>query len=276
MKEQRRRRTGEKRLWLVVLTLACALAACNSSKPTERTSPTAVGSTTTVPPNEPRPTPSVPSQLKAPREARTSAYAVTWSVSTEAATKGSEERVLKLDYQVKAFEELYVSDRLWDDDPKLYRVPDPMGGYRFVQDGSLRLVFAQAPHPPNMIVERTYPPLFSRVLAGETRRQTVRIKLPVDEYSGLSRNINAPTVLEDVSRVYLVLGISLRSSMGSAPTPPPRESGEKAGYVVYGADNIVLAMDVDKLPVKRRTGYMARFPLPGEPGPDPLPTGSSR
>jgi hypothetical protein len=266
---------------LVVLTLACALAACDSARPTPPTlwpAGSAAGGASNVgaPPIAPRPPPRVPVQIKAPREARTSAYAVTWSVSTEAATKGSDERVLKLDYQVKAFEELYVSDRLWDDDPKLYRVADPMGVYRFVQDGSLRLVFAQAPHPPNVILGRTYPPLFSRVLAGETRRQTVRIKLPVDEYSGLSRNINAPTVLEEVSRVYLVLGISLRSTMGSAPTPPPRESGEKVGYVVYGADNIILAMDVDKLPVKRRTGYMARFPLPGEPGPDPMPTGSSR
>jgi hypothetical protein len=260
----------------IVLTLVCALAACNGSKPTERPSPTAVGSTTTMPPNEPRPTPSVPSQLTAPREERTSAYAVTWSVSTEAAAKGSDERVLKLEYQVKAFEELYISDRLWNSDPVSYRVPDPFGVYRFVRDGSLRLVFAQAPKPPNVMFGNTYPPLYSRVLAGETRRQTVRIKLPVDEYSalGLARDVNAPTVVEQVSRVYFVLGVSLRSTMGGAPAPPMRESGEKDGYVVNGSKNIVLAMDVDKLPVKRRTGYMARFPLPGEPGPDPMPVNS--
>lgn len=261
---------------IVVLALIGAFAGCNSGKPTQTTSPSAMGSTAVIPPKETRPPPSVSVQLKAPREARTSAYAVTWSVNTEAAAKGSDERVLKLDYQVKAFEELYISDRLWDDDATQHRIPDPMGVYRFVHDGSLRLVFAQAPSPPNILLGKTYSPLYSRILPGETRRQTVRIKLPVDEYSSLGRNVNAPTVLEEVSRVYFVLGLALRSTLGTAPAPPPRESGEKAGYVVYGSNNIILAMDVNKLQVKRRTGYMARFPLPGEPDPDPLPVEQAR
>ena len=202
---------------------------------------------------------------------KSAAYELTWSLSSMSSTDGEKDQALKLDYAITAFEELYVSDRLWDDDATQHRVPDPFGIYRFVQDGSLRLVFAQAPHPPNVMLGKIYRPLFSRVLAGETRRQTVQIKLPVDEYSILSRNINAPTVLEEVSRVIFVLGYQLRSALDRAPAPQPRETGEGAGYVVYEPKLIISELQVDRLPVKRRTGYMARFPLPGEAGPAPIP-----
>ena len=250
---------------ILVPTLVCALMACDSVKSTQGTLPPAASATGSssrlgAPPKETRSSPSAPSQFNAPRDARTPAYEITWSVAVVAGE-------LKLDYQVKALEELYVSDRLWDDDAAQHRIPDPYGVYRFVQNGSLRLVFAQAPHPPNVMLGKTYQPLYSRVLAGETRRQTVRIKLPVDEYSSLARDVNAPTAVEEVSRVYFVLGVRLRSTIDRAPAPPPRESGESAGYVVYEPTEVILAMDVDKLPVKRRTGYMARFALPGEPTP---------
>jgi hypothetical protein len=190
-------------------------------------------------------------------------------VSIEA--KGGNERVLKLEYAVKAIEELYVSDRLWDYNAEQRRVPDPHGVYRFVGDGSLRLVFAQAPHPPNVQLARLFQPLFSRIRAGETRRQTVQIKLPVEEYSALARDVNAPSVVEEVSRVYFVLGYRLRSKMDKEPVTPAGETPETAGYVVYAPEHIILSLETDKIPVKRRTGYMPRFPLPGEPRPAPIP-----
>lgn len=264
---------------VVVLTLACALAGCDSAKPTQSTSPSAVGSTTTMPPNEPRPTPTVPSQLKAPREERTSAYAVTWSVSTEAAANGNDERVLKLEYHVKAFEELYIADRLYSD-PDHFLVPDPFAVHRYVQDGSLRLVFGPAPYPAGMTVAIPSDlPLYSRILAGETRQQTVRIKLPIDEYPSEWPGpggvvVRAPTVSEEVSRVYFVLGYRLRSTLDHAPAVP--EKAKEAGYIVKRPKFIILAMDVDNLPVTRHTGYMARFPLPGESGPNPAPIVSPR
>jgi hypothetical protein len=207
---------------------------------------------------------------------KSSAYELTWSLSTASPTDGENDDGLKLDYAVTAFEELYISDRLWDDDAAQHRIPDPFGVYRFVHDGSLRLVFAQAPRPPNVKLGKTYPPLYSRILAGETRRQSVRIEVPVDEYSSLGRNINAATVLEEVSRVVFVLGYQLRSALDRAPTPPPRETAETAGYVVYEPELIISELRVDRLQVKRRTGYMARFPLPGEPGPAPMPIGEAR
>lgn len=264
---------------IVVLTLIGALASCKSGKPTESTSPSAMGSTAIVLPKEARPTPSVSVQFKASREEKTSAYAVTWSVSTEPAVKGSDERVLTLEYQVKAFEELYVADRLYRD-PDRFRVPDPFAVYRYVQDGSLRLVFAPAPLPAGMMVAIPSDlPLYSRILAGETRAQTVRIKLPIDEYPSEWPGpggvvVRAPTVSEEVSRVYFVLGYRLRSTLDHAPAVP--EKAKDAGYIVKRPKFIILAMDVDKLPVTRHTGYMARFPLPGEPGPNAPPIESSR
>jgi hypothetical protein len=262
---------------IVVLTLIGALAGCNSGKSTQSTSPGAMGSTAIMLPKEARPTPNVSVQFKAPREERTRAYAVTWSVSTEAAAKGSDERVLKLEYQVKAFEELYVADRLYRD-PDRFRVPDPFAVYRYVQDGSLRLVFAPAPLPAGMMVAIPSDlPLYSRILPGETREQTVRIKLPIDEYPSEWPKFggvvaDAPTVSEEVSRVYFVLGYRLRSTLDHAPAAPAK--AKEAGYLVKRPDLIILAMDVDKLPVTRHTGNMARFPLPGEPGPNPTPVGA--
>jgi hypothetical protein len=156
---------------------------------------------------------SKPAQLKAPPEERTSAYEVTWSLRIK--PKGSGARALELEYQVRAFEELYIADRSWADDAVNDRVPDPFGVYRFVQNHSLRLVLADAPYPPNVYVSNRYPPLYSRGRAGETRRNAVWIELPVDEYSALSRDIHSPTVIEDVTRVYFVLGVRLRSTMAA-------------------------------------------------------------
>jgi hypothetical protein len=201
---------------------------------------------------------------------KSSAYELTWSLRVPAPVDGMKDRELELDYAVTAFEELYLCDRPWDSDRVRYRFPDPLGVYRFVQNGSLRLVFAQAPKPPNLRIANPYRPLYSRVLPGETRRQALRIKLPVDEYSALARDVHAPTVLEEVSRVFFVLGYRLRSTLDHDPEPPLNETAEEAGYVVYDPKLIISEVAVDRLPVKRRTGYIARFPLPGEPGPEPM------
>jgi hypothetical protein len=202
---------------------------------------------------------------------KSSTYELTWSLSIAEPAGGGSDRALKLEYAVKAFEELYIADRLWDYDAEHRRIPDPFGVYRFVRDGSLRLVFAQAPHPPNVQLGRLFQPLYSRIRAGETRHNAVLIKLPVDEYSALERDINAPTALEEVSRVLFVLGYRLRSTMDKDPWTPAGETPETAGYVVYAPSLILSEIHVDALPVKRRTGYMARFPLPGEPKPAPIP-----
>ena len=197
---------------------------------------------------------------------RSSAYELVWSLSTT-----SDGSALKLDYAITAHEELYIADRLWDQDAERKRIADPYGVYRFVRGDSLRLVFAKAPAPPNVRVGNPYRPLYSRVRAGETKRNTVLIKLPVDEYSALARDVASPTVVEEVSKVVFVLGYCPRSAMESDPAPPLNETAEKAGYVVYEERLLVSEMQVEKLPVKRRTGYIARFPLPGEPGPEPMP-----
>jgi hypothetical protein len=202
---------------------------------------------------------------------KTSTYQLTWSLSIEAPAPGTNDHVIKLDYAVTALEELYIADRLWVHDAANQRVPDPFGVYRFVQNDSLRLVFAQAPSPPNVRFANLFRPLYSRILAGETRRKSVLIQLPVDEYSALARDVDAPSILEAVSRVFFVLGYRLRSTMDRDPVPPPRETAEEAGYVVYEPQLMISELQVDPLPVKRRTGYVARFPLPGEPGPDPMP-----
>lgn len=193
------------------------------------------------------------------------AYDLIWSLMT-----GDNGDVLKLDYAITAREELYVGDLLWDYDEANKMVADKFGVYRFVNAGSLRLVFAQAPHAPNMMPRVVYAPLYSRVRRGETHSGSVTIALPVEEYSSLARDIAAPASFEEVSRVILVMSYRTRATMDSDPQLHSKAS-KLAGYVVHGAQPIVSEMTVEKLPVKRRTGYIARFPLPGEPGPSPMP-----
>src|SRR5262249_24515837 len=129
----------------------------------------------------------------------------------------------------------------------------------------------QAPAPPNTLPAVRYEPLFTRVRAGETHRRRATIALPVDEYSPLARDVEAPTLLEELSRVMLVLGHRARSTLEAEPLPPPFESPDDAGYIVHDPSLLVSSMDVHALPVKRRTGYIARFALPGEPDPEPMP-----
>ncbi|MBZ5712702.1 hypothetical protein [Nannocystis pusilla] len=201
---------------------------------------------------------------------RTPAYALSWSFSAvDGAAAG--EPTFKLEYELDAFEELYVGDRLWVLDRAGKRVPDPFGVYRFVAGESLRLVFARPPVPPNVMPRVVFQPLFSRVGPGETRRNEVLLKAPIDEYSALGRDIHAETVLEEVSKVILVLSYRLRSTMDKDPVPPPFESPDEAGYIVSEPELIISTLAGTQVPVKRRTGYIARFPLPGEPGPGPAP-----
>lgn len=193
-------------------------------------------------------------------------YRLTWSLDRREGADGAP--VLHLAYALEAHEELYLADRLWDD-PGQQRAPDPYGVYRFVRDGSLRLLFGDPPAPPNIHLLKYYEPLYSRVRAGETRRHEVDIKLPVDEYSALARDVRAPGVVEEVTQVHFILGYRTRASLSEDPVPPPRETPEGAGYIVFAPVYIVSSAPTPPIAVRRRTGYVARFALPGEPGPPP-------
>lgn len=194
---------------------------------------------------------------------RTAAYELTWSLRILEEQGGLATARLVLEYEIEAFEELYVGDRLWVDGPRHRRVADPFGVYRFVRDGTLWLVFAQAPTPSDVTVSVTYQPLYSRLREGEARRRRVSIGLPVAEYSALARDVDSPSVLEEVSEVRLVVSYRLRSSMDGEPAPPAHESVE-AGYIVHDPRYIVSSLTIGALPVRRRTGDMARFTLPGD------------
>ena len=150
-------------------------------------------------------------------------------------------------------------------------MPEPFGVYRFVNGESLRLVFAKPPVPPNVMPRVVFQPLFSRVPAGEARRHEVILQAPIDEYSALGRDVSSETTLEEITEVVLILSYRLRSTMDKDPVPPPLESPEAAGYIVYAPELIVSSLAVEPVPVKRRAGYFARFALPGEPGPEPAP-----
>lgn len=188
------------------------------------------------------------------------AFELVWSL--ERVAQNNAGPALKLSFQFKAQEDLYISDRLWDYAKGGKRIPDPFGVYRFVVEGSLLLVFAQAPSPPNVLPRVVYTPLFSHIPAGETRKNSVLMPLPVDEYSSLERDTDAPTAVEQVSRATLILGYRLRSTMDKDAAPPPRENAEEAGYIVHNPQLIVSALDVDPIAVKRRTEPTARFTLP--------------
>jgi hypothetical protein len=208
--------------------------------------------------------------MKNEAKERTDAFELTWSLAFEGPGPDGKPEALRLEYRIHASEEIYVSDRLWDYDRARKRVPDPFGVYRFVHEGSLRLVFAQAPWASNMEPSIVYVPLFSRIRAGETRANAISLKLPIEEYSSLARNVAAPSALEEVPRAYLVMGYRLRSTMDKDPQPPPSE-GADVGYVVHDPKLLISSLETDPIPVKRRTGYMPRFPLPGEPPPGPKP-----
>ncbi len=193
-----------------------------------------------------------------------------WSL--DAATGASNgANIHTLRYEIEALEDLYVADRLWDNDVDGRRIRDPFGVYRFVHDGNLRLVLAPAPRPPNIHIRKHYIPLYSGVAAGETRKNEISIRLPVDEYSALARDVGSATVIEHVAAVTLVVGYRTRASLPSRPIPPLNETADEAGYIVHAPQLLISAMAVAPVPVKRRTGYIARFPLPGEPGPGPIP-----
>ena len=199
-------------------------------------------------------------------------YILRWSLTPSPSGSGGDERLV-LRYSVQAFEELYVSDRLWDHRRKVGQVPDPFGVYRFVVGDTLRLVFEQAPHPPNIVPNNVFPPRFSRVAAGETLERSVDIALPVEEYSALARDVSEPSEVEQVEQVELVLGYCLRSELDADPVPPPNQSAEQAGYLLPKAPKRIVSRCKLETPiaVKHRSGYMARYPLHGEPAPGPAP-----
>lgn len=200
---------------------------------------------------------------------------LSWSFN-KAEPNGSPESgsAMKLEYEIQAFEELYVSDRLWDYDASNSRIPDPFGVYRFVRDGSLRLVFGQAPIPLPMKPRNIYQPLYSKVVPGTIHRRELLLQLPIDEYSALARDIDSPHVIEELTKVFLVFGYRLRSDLDADPQPPPNESAESAGYIVHDSTLLVSGLEtVAPFQVNRRTGSIARFALPGDAAKSASPAG---
>ncbi len=131
--------------------------------------------------------------------ADTAAFSLNWTLRIDRGASADAPGTLTLAYEIEAREEVFISDRLWDFDDDRNRIADPFGVYRFVVGDSLRLVFAQAPLPRGVVPRLTFQPLYSRVRAGETLRKQLTLSLPVQEYSSLSRNIDAPSELERVA-----------------------------------------------------------------------------
>lgn len=181
------------------------------------------------------------------------------------------EPALRLEWAITADDELYVADRLWDYARDGARIAEPYGVYRFVHDRTLRLLFGAAPRPGGISLQVTYVPRYSRVPAGETRRHALRLALPVDEYSSLARDVGSPTELAQVDRVTLLVDHRLRRTMASDPRPPWGEDPAAAGYIVHDPARVVSTQATAPFAVKRRTGYIARVALAGEPPPGPYP-----
>jgi hypothetical protein len=178
---------------------------------------------------------------------------------------------MRLTWAINAREELFVADHLWDYARDATRIADPHGVYRFVHEGTLRLLFGQAPRPSNVSLRVTYTPFFSRVRAGQTHRREVLVPLPIDEYSSLARDVGSPTVTEHVARVMLLVDYRLRRTMTADPLPPMNESAEAVGYIVHDPSRAISTLETSPFTVKRRTGYIARVALAGEAPPGPFP-----
>ena len=188
-------------------------------------------------------------------------FTLRWSIEVDGAAPHA-----TLRYELTAREELYLSDRLWDLDRTGRRIADPYGVYRFVHGRTLRLVFAQAPMPPRISLRQVYAPFSSRVRAGETHRRSVPLALPAEEYSSLARDVGSPSELDHVDRVTLVFEHRARSEMPADPLPPAREDGDAVGFIVHDMHRLVSSVEVQSLPVRRRTGYITRIALPGDAG----------
>ncbi|MBK8251555.1 MAG: hypothetical protein IPK82_02675 [Polyangiaceae bacterium] len=191
-------------------------------------------------------------------------FALTWSLSAD-------KDKLELNIQIQPHEEMFVADRLWVYTPEGEVVGDPWGVYRFAMGNSLRLVFADSPCPPNISPQILFEPRFSKIKQGAIHRIHVSIKLPIDEYSALARDVDSPHSVEMVNSVTLIIAYRTQKSLGEEPSPPYGETGDNAGYLVFDPEFVVSTMEVPALPVRKRTGYIARFALPGEPEPEPIP-----
>mgnify|MGYP000875915761 CR=1 FL=1 len=198
------------------------------------------------------------------------AFTLRWSFGVDDTPQG-QAPTATLRYRVEAHEALYLSDRLWLTDRAGARIADPAGVYRFVHGDTLRLVFDQAPWPSNVELRKTFRPLYSRVAPREARERAITVGLPVDEYSCFARGTDDPATVEHVTRVTLVLGYRLRATLERDADPPPGESGEDAGYIVYDPTRLVSSVTLAPLPVRRRVGYVPRYAFPGEPPPGPRP-----
>ena len=184
---------------------------------------------------------------------------------------------LSLTYAVEAFEELFVSDRLWDRKRGAPRSADPQGIYRFVHDRSLRLVLDRAPYPPNVSPAVVYEPFFlarrgqgNASPYGQHRPPGGRIFL------FLAQHRSARGAGGGEHRA-LRAGLSPAVRAGSRPRSAPGGGPPKApGFVVTSPTRIVSSADVSHpIQVKRRTGYIpplsarrraaprARSPPPG-------------
>lgn len=201
------------------------------------------------------------------------AFEFSWSLDVKEVPGGRQvpagapaagKKVARLRYEVKALEEVYIGDKLWDLDPERTRVPDPFGVYRFVRDKNLRLLLGQAPWDERMAIRNVYPPLFSKVPKGETLINEIDIALPVDEYSALERWVEGPTEPVYVTSATLIMEYMPRSKLKEDPKPPPGE-GESVGYVVHGARPMISSIrKMDPLPVKLRTEETVRVVVPGD------------
>lgn len=78
---------------------------------------------------------------------------------------------------------LLVFDKLWGGDSSGKVSQDQLGIYRFIEDGTLRLLLGQAPPPANKNVLYRNVPYLTRVEAGATLEHDIVVAAPVREHN---------------------------------------------------------------------------------------------
>jgi len=161
--------------------------------------------------------------------------------------------------------EVFVLHRLWVADMKGNRTWDPEVVYRFVDKGSLRLLFGPSPISPNMSVNDPQLPHATKLAPGEKLALKVELTAPIQEYClffpASLRSKLTPT------RVHRIDVITQFAVPEDGVIAKPSFIDPQAFWMSMGRSQLRsthTSLEVSPFESMRREGFIERPKLPGE------------